>query len=266
MIKVCKNGLEAFQFTDKVFSGCIHGLFSRKGGLSTGQWASLYQGSNIGDLRDNVIENRKRTFNFYDRSVDSIFDVWQVHGNEIICTDNPRCLDEAHQKADAIFTNNPEITLFMRFADCVPILIYDPEKQVVGIVHAGWQGTVNNIVGHAIKTISVRYGIDPAALHAGIGPSIGPDHYIVGCDVIKQVKKNFGDNDSQKLLTIIGSNTHFDLWRANQLFLERAGVKFIERADICTACNLQDWYSHRAEKGLTGRFGALIALRDSTDD
>lgn len=263
MHRLKKNGLEVFQFDDPVFEDCFHGVITRKGGVSTGQWTSLNQGSNIGDDREKVFENRSRTFSFFDRSVDSIFDVWQVHSTDVVCTNEPRKLNEPHQKADAIFTDNPKITLFMRFADCVPIMIFDPVKRVVGLIHAGWKGTVNNIVGESINTIINRYGIEPANIHAGIGPSIGPDHYAVGEEVISQVKSNFGE-DAHSLLSRVGASIHFDLWRANYLWLKKAGVKSIECAEICTACHLDDWFSHRAEKGLTGRFGALIALKESS--
>ncbi len=261
MHRVSKNGLDSFQFDDPVFNNCIHGIFTRKGGVSRGQWTSLNQGSNMGDDRDNVYENRARTFNFYDRKVESIFDVWQVHSTDVVCAEQPRDLNEPHQKADAIFTNNPHITLFMRFADCVPIMVYDPVKTVVGLIHAGWKGTVNNIVGESINAIAKRYDVDPGTVHVGIGPSIGPDHYAVGEEVVLQVRKNFGDA-SRSLLTTVGSYTHFDLWQANHFWLEQAGVRSIETARICTACHLEDWFSHRAEKGLTGRFGAMIALKD----
>jgi copper oxidase (laccase) domain-containing protein len=105
-----------------------------------------------------------------------------------------------------------------------------------------------------------QYGSNPADIVAGIGPSIGPDHYEVGADVILQVMHKFGD-ESDKVLKSHNGKIHFDLWKTNKILLESAGVGQIEIAGICTACNTQDWFSHRAEKGRTGRFGALIALQ-----
>jgi YfiH family protein len=193
------------------------------------------------------------------RRVESIFDVWQVHSAEVTCTDLPRPLDEPHRKSDAILTANPEITLFMRFADCVPILLHEPGKKVVGIVHAGWQGTVKKIVQNAVERMTVIYGSNPADIKAGIGPSIGPDHYEIGPEVIEKVKDTFGSR-SDLVLIAEQSKTHLDLWRSNSILLEDAGVHSIEIAGICTACYLDRWYSHRAEHGLTGRFGAFLAL------
>ena len=260
MQRINKNGLEVLKFENEGFNGFIHGVFTRNGGVSEGQWTSLNQGSTVGDIREHVMENRKRAFDFFDRDLNSLCDVWQVHGNEIVCADNPRKPDEPHIKADAIFTDNPDLTLFMRFADCVPIIVCDPTKGVAGIIHAGWKGTVNDIVGDAIKKIVKVYGVDPKNLVAGIGPSIGPDHYIVGNEVIQQAKENFGSNAKDFLIEKDGT-TSLDMWAANEYLLRQQGVTEIERANICTACNLDDWYSHRKENGKTGRFGALIAIK-----
>lgn len=259
MKRIVKHGLEVLQFEHPGFEGLTHGFFTRKGGVSTGHYSSLNQGGTVGDERLHTIENRKRAFAFFDRDVASIFDVWQVHGNTVICADKPRALDEPHIKADAIISNNPTLTLFMRFADCVPIILFDPVKKVIGGVHAGWKGTLNNIVKEAVLAMREQYSVNPLDIIAGIGPSIGPDHYIVGKEVYDLAAATFGP-DLNHVVSIKNDKIHFNLWRANEYLLEKQGIKAIECAEICTACNLEDWYSHRAEKGATGRFGALIAL------
>lgn len=259
MIHVAKNGLEYFQFDSFNSALCTHAVFSRKGGISPEPWKSLNQGGTVGDIRENVIENRRRSFEAFNRNVISIYDVWQVHGNEVICTDIPRPLDEDHHKADAILTNNPEVTLFMRFADCVPILIYDPVKKVIGIIHAGWMGTVNKVISTTIQTMKAKYRCDPDDIVSGIGPSIGVCHYQVGEPVITAVKSAFG-NQASELLVEKGDATYFDLWKANRFTLLENGVNKIEIAGICTACDTNTWFSHRAEHGKTGRFAAMMFL------
>jgi len=260
MKRIIKNSLEVMQFENTAFNNCIQGIFTRKGGVSQGQWKSLNQGGNIGDQREFVLENRKRAFNFFDRSVDSIFDVWQVHSNNVVCVSEPRKQDEPHIQADAIFTDNSDVTLFMRFADCVPILIYAPEQKVVGIIHAGWKGTVNNIVAQSIHKIIDQYQVNPKNIIAGIGPSIGLDHYQVGKDVFDCAQQSF-QNDVDQIIHVVNGHYYFDLWKANEILLKNQGIEEIETAKICTACHLEDWYSHRAENGATGRFGAMIALQ-----
>ena len=170
-------------------------------------------------------------------------------------------LETAYQQADILLTDNPRVTLFMRFADCTPILLYDPVKQVVGSVHSGWLGTVRGASNAAVRAMQERYDSNPADILAAIGPAIGPDHYEVGEDVIVQVQDAFGV-DAELLLETHGASIHFNLWNANQILLERAGVRQIEIAGICTACHPTDWFSHRGEKGKTGRFGAMIALQN----
>ncbi len=255
------GGLRYYTFEHFDQHGLLHGLFTRHGGVSPAPWSSLNLGGTVGDTRDNVIENRRRIFAVFDRPVESIFDSWQVHGREVICAEQPRPLDGVHQKADAILTSRREITLFMRFADCVPIFLYDPVQQVIGIVHAGWRGTVDRAAAAAVECMSSRYGSRPADLLAGIGPSICVDHYEIGqsAAVVEAVRASFGQDAATVLLRANGS-IHFNLWKANQVVLEAAGVRKIEQSGLCTFCNNQDWYSHRAEKGKTGRYGALLAI------
>ena len=239
----------------------LHGVFTRNGGVSPEPWNSLNLGGLNGDSRENVIENRRRIFAAMGRPVESIFDVWQVHGTDVVCANKPRSLNETHQKADAILTDNPEITLFMRFADCVPLFLFDPVKSVVGLAHAGWQGTVKKIGAVTVKAMQDNYGCKPEDITAAIGPSICVTHYPVGKDVIAQVKSAFSGS-SDNLLKQKGEAVHFDLWEANRLCFLQAGVKKIEIGGLCTACNTSEWFSHRAEMGKTGRFGAMIALEN----
>lgn len=238
----------------------VHAVFMRHGGLSPAPWASLNVGGTVGDEPARVIENRKRSFRAVGRDWRTIYDVWQVHGARVVVADRPRRPEEPPLQADAILTDNPQVTLFMRFADCVPILLCDPRRGVVGLAHAGWRGTVGFVAAAAVRRMEQCFGSRPQDVLAAIGPSIGPDHYEIGSDVAAEVQAAFGAQADEVLLRE-NDALHFDLWRANRLVLRQAGVKTIETAHICTACHLDDWYSHRAERGKTGRFGALIALR-----
>lgn len=254
-----QNGLRYYTF--EIFpEDIVQAVFTRQGGVSPRPWDSLNVGGSIGDDIRHVRENRIRSFHALGRAPESIHDVWQVHSAEVVWADAPRPLDSQYQKADILLTDNPGVTLFMRFADCTPVLLYDPRKQVVGLVHTGWLGTVRGAARAAVESMQARYASDPADLLAAIGPAIGPDHYEVGADVIAQVETAFGAQ-AGGLLPARDGRTYFDLWEANRLLLAQAGVQQIEIAGLCTACHPQDWFSHRGERGQTGRFGALIALR-----
>jgi purine-nucleoside/S-methyl-5'-thioadenosine phosphorylase / adenosine deaminase len=184
-----------------------------------------------------------------------------VHGDRVMVIDAPRPLTREHEKADALITNKHDVTLLMRFADCVPIFLYDPVKQVIGIAHAGWMGTVKKIGLKTVQKMETVFGVNPGDVLAGIGPSIGPNEYEIGDDVIEAVRVAFPDDVEDLLLKKQNGSVHLDLWSANRLALIEAGVARIEIAGISTAAHTDDWFSHRAENGKTGRMGALIALR-----
>ncbi|MEJ2600301.1 MAG: peptidoglycan editing factor PgeF [Anaerolineales bacterium] len=253
------NQIRFYKFNQLDREDIVHAIFTRQGGVSAAPWQSLNVGGTVGDKPERVIENRRRSFLALGREPASIFDVWQVHGREVAIAVKPRKPEEILQQADILLTDQPGVTLFMRFADCVPILLHDPRQGVVGLVHAGWQGTVKRAAAAAIQALQTHYGCRPADVRAGIGPSIGGHHYPVGKDVIQQVRKSFNSRAEDFLFQADGQ-THFDLWAANRAILEASGVESIENSDLCTACNPVDWYSHRGEHGRTGRFGALIAL------
>lgn len=236
-----------------------HAIFTRQGGFSPEPWNSLNVGGTVGDDLPRVRANRNLTLKALGCDPASVFDVWQVHGADVVHASTPRPEGESLRQADIILTDKPGLTLYMRFADCVPIMVHDVRKGVIGVAHAGWVGTLRDVAKATVTAMQRRYGSNPADIVAGIGPSIGPDHYEVGADVILQVMQKFED-ESDKVLQSYNGHIHFDLWKANRMLLERAGVGNIELADLCTACNTRDWFSHRAEKGRTGRFGALISL------
>ena len=238
--------------------GLRHAAFTRRGGVSPAPWASLNLGGTVGDERERVLQNKRRALEAAGRAVESLHEVWQVHSAEVVHAREPRG-EQSLVQADAMITRNPHVTLLMRFADCVPIFLYDPEHHAIGLAHAGWLGTARGTAAHAVRAMKDAFGTRPAELLAGMGPSIGPDHYIIGDDVVQAIRQAFGAR-ADELLSVHDDQVHLDLWLANRRLLEGEGVESIEGAGVCTACHLEDWYSHRAEQGKTGRFGALMAL------
>jgi YfiH family protein len=241
-------------------AGITHAVFTRQGGVSPEPWDSLNLGGTVGDDSVRVAQNRQLIFNSIGRDPGTLFDVWQVHSAEVAYAIAPRKLNVSHSQADAILTDKSDVTLLMRFADCVPILMYDPIKRVAGIVHSGWPGTVKRVARAAVEAMQEAYGCHPCDIISAIGPSIGAHHYQIGTDVEEQVRNTFG-YDASALLPSANGGVQFDLWAANRLVLEDCGVRQVEVAGLCTVCHPEDWYSHRGDKGRTGRFGALIGLR-----
>jgi YfiH family protein len=255
------DDIRTYSFASLEETGLVHAIFTRQGGFSPAPWDSLNLGGTVGDDPARVKANRLLVFQAMGRDPNTLFDAWLVHSAEVVYADAPRDLNSLPPKADAILTDRPEVTLFMRFADCVPILLHDPVRQVAGIVHAGWLGTVRRVAGAAIRAMTEHYGCRAQDIRAGIGPSIAAHHYPVREEVIQQVRQVFGMDAASLLLPSNGA-VQFDLWAANRLILEQSGVQQVEIANLCTACHLEDWYSHRAENGKTGRFGVLVALKD----
>ncbi len=257
-----KNGLRYFQFDIFSEQPFFHAVLTRNGGFSQPPFDSLNTGGTVGDDPQAVFKNHQLIYQTFGYDFFSRLDVWQVHGNQVMCRDQPRDPEMPHKKADGILTDNSTLTLFMRFADCVPILLWDPEKHVIGLVHAGWQGTYKMIAHHAVERMVGHYGSRPEVILAGIGPSICQNCYEVGSEVYDVFKSSF-NNHQQDYFNKINDRFHLDLWFANQDILMKAGVRQIEIAGLCTACHLEDWYSHRAEAGKTGRFAVLMAIEDN---
>lgn len=250
-----------YQFDSFRRPGLAHAVFARHGGVSPEPWASLNFGISTGDEPKRARENHQRAFTALGRDPNSMADLWQVHSAEVVMVTEPHRAEARLPKADGMVTDRPEVTLFMRFADCVPVLLFDPVKRAVGIVHAGWKGTALKAAAAGVRKMTEQFGTRPADLIAGIGPSIGPDHYEIGSEVVEQIRTAFPHRWLELLaLRRQDGSVHLDLWAANRITLEEAGVGQVEVAGICTACHTDDYFSHRAERGRTGRFGALLAL------
>ena len=256
------NDLRYYSFSNLEDKGVTQAVFTRQGGVSEAPFDTLNLGNTVGDDRENVAANKAKVFASLDLDINYHYEVWQVHGNTVVCTNGAKPDNQYHERADAILTNQPGLTLMMRFADCVPVFLVDPVKGVIGIVHAGWIGTSKKVVEKAVETMQEIFSTNPEDIFAAIGPSIGAEHYEVDLRVVREMNASFGLDAGKVLKSKNGDDTKYylDLWRANEIILKRSGVNNIEIAGLCTACNLDDWYSHRAEAGNTGRFGALISL------
>lgn len=236
-----------------------HGIFTRLGGVSAKPWDSLNVGSTVGDDPADVMRNKQLMIEALGLDPGQTCTVWQVHGNTTLVMNEPSMNGSVLQQADGMVTDKPGLALVMRFADCVPLLFYDPVKQVIGMAHAGWRGTVAGAGPSVIRKMQEVYGSKPSDIEAAIGPSIGPDYYQVGAEVVEAVRKAFGVIDNLVIHATDGS-AYLNLWEANRIALLECGVGKIEVAGICTASNTAEFYSHRAERGRTGRFGAVMAL------
>ncbi len=251
------NGVVYHQFASLLSFEITHAVFSRHGGVSAPPFHTLNVGRLTADVPKAVETNLARTYETAGLTASYIVSGRQVHGTNVAgVTAQER--GQILPATDALVTNVKGIGLMLRFADCVPIMFYDPVHQAIGIAHAGWRGTVGKIAQKTARVMMSEYGTCAADLVVGIGPSIGSCCYEIGAEVIDAVKISFPR--SSQLLTERNGAVHFDLWEANRVQLTDVGVTQIEIARICTACHADEFFSHRAEGGITGRFGAIIVL------
>jgi YfiH family protein len=254
------GALRYYSFDSLAAQPLTHAIFTRRGGVSLGDYAELNVGGTVGDEPQHVKENLLRVFAAVERPRESIFDSWLIHGTHALVAKAARPAEWARPpQADIVMTDRTEVTLFMRYADCTPIVLYDPVKKAVALAHAGWRGAVQRVAAVAVERMSAEYGSQAGDVLACIGPAISAAKYEVGQDVVEQVQATFGDK-AESLLPKRDGHVHFDLVAANRLTLQEAGVRDIESADLCTASDTENWFSHRASGGHTGRFGTLIAL------
>ncbi|HSN94673.1 MAG TPA: peptidoglycan editing factor PgeF [Anaerolineaceae bacterium] len=258
------EGLRWYGFDSIPDSEVNYGIFTRLGGESKGIHEALNLGRTCGDNPEIVLRNHQKVYRLLGRSLNSRYNVWQVHGTKIHFAQQPLVPGSIPQAGDAMFTDKPEVTLAMVFADCFPLLFYNPHAKVIGIVHSGWQGTLERIAEVAVKEASQFYKCSPENWQVGIGPGICGNCYEVGPEVRTKFLSKWG-GQSDKYFWPQGDRFLLDLPAAIEDTLHQAGVIHIENSRFCTAENLQEWFSYRKEKGATGRFGVVMALRGTKD-
>ncbi len=233
----------------------VHGVFTRLGGTSQPPFAALNVSLSVGDEAQAVTANRRRICQALALDDWAVVTAQQVHGAHVFEVRD----GEQHPTADALITNIPGIALVLRFADCVPVALYDPVRRAIGLVHAGWKGTVKGVARQTVSAMSERYGSRVADLVAGIGPAIGPCCYQIGEDVAHLVQQAFAPQ-SPPLREGADGAPYLDLWEANRRQLASIGVEHIEVAALCTACRRDEFFSHRGDGGHTGRFGVVLGI------
>lgn len=241
------------------FTDMRHGVFTRCGGCSTGAFSSLNVGFNVGDDAADVKSNRALIADCI--GAETLAGAHQVHGCDVVAVERHTAVASGITPetdlpvADALMTNVPGIALLIQVADCQPVMLYDPVRQVIANVHSGWRGSIQNIVGKTVAAMIAGFGCVPSDIMAGIGPSLGSCcaefiHYR------EELPRPFWHykNDADC----------FDFWAITRDQLKNAGLSedHIEIGDICTRCRTDLFFSYRKER-TTGRFASTIVLTPS---
>ncbi len=258
MIRECIDDVVLYRFREPSGDkGLHHAVLTRIGGVSQTPFATLNLGHTVGDDLAAVEENHRRALGALGLIPGKVVSPYQVHGARVGIVGRAH-LGAVQPATDALVTGVPSVPLLMRFGDCASILFFDPVRRVIGMAHAGWRGVVADSVGATVRTMVERLNCVPDDIWAGIGPTIGPCCYEVGPEVIEAVEAACPAGSD--VIRYAGEQLHLDLPAAVQAQLCAAGVRQIENANLCTACHVDEFFSHRAERGRTGRFGVVMEL------
>jgi hypothetical protein len=265
MQKHINKHLPIWQFNHlSKYKSVIHYVSGREGGVSQGPFESLNLSFSVSDDPKNVTENRQRLADELNVAPTSFVFPHQTHSANIKIVTSSNEKEKDLSDTDGLITTTPNVLISVLTADCVPLIFYDPVRQVLGVVHSGWRGTVKGIAREMIKKLTAEFQSKPSEILVGIGPSIGPDTYEVGENVITSVKETFGNEASLILKEESKSRAYLNLWKANRILLEhmRVPLENIEKAFICTYTDPEMFYSARRLGKDCGRFGAGIMLRE----
>lgn len=245
-----------------------HLVSTRLGGVSTGDCASL----NFSYVRDTdkaaVDENFRRMAEVFNAEMDAFVCSDQTHTTNVrLVTEKDRGKGVTRQRdysdVDGLVTDVPGLILSTFYADCVPLLFFDPIHRAIGCSHSGWRGTAGEMGRVTVEAMEKYFGSRPEDILAAVGPSICRDCYEVGEEVAEEFENLFS-GESGEVLTEKGNGKYLlDLWKANEKVLLSAGIRreHLSVTDICTCCNPEYLFSHRASRGKRGNIGAFIMLK-----
>lgn len=246
-----------------------HAFSTRLGGVSRGEFTSMNLSFGRGDADENVHENYKRLCKSAGFEYESLTASKQVHETVVrrVTKENRGVgirKPADMPSVDALITNDPAVTLVTYYADCTPVFFVDTNKNAIGLAHAGWRGTVGEISLKVVEKMTAEFGTNPEDLICAIGPVIGKCCYEVSLECAEEFAKLFTFDSPVIEKTSKPDKFMIDLALANKLILKNAGVKEenIVISDLCTKCNCDLLWSHRATAGKRGTMAAFMQIKE----
>ena len=240
-----------------------HGFSTRLGGVSTGCFSSMNISLTRGDDPKAVKKNRELIAQAIGVEVADFTYTQQTHTTNVKRV-YARERGQSFPETDGMITDVPGICLVTSYADCVPLYFVDPVKKVIGLSHSGWRGTVGKIGKVTVEKMEDEFGCDPADILGAVGPSICQDCYEVSEDVIEEFEKVFDEKYRNRLFYRKENGKYqLNLWMANKIIFLEAGIpeENISMPNLCTCCNPEFLFSHRASHGKRGNLGAFLGIR-----
>lgn len=245
-----------------------HCFTTRAGGVSEGIFDSLNLSFSRGDDESAVMENYDRLAAALDTRKEQFVCTDQTHTTNVIRVGKEDCgygvtRQKPYTDVDGLVTDEPGVVLSTFFADCVPLYFVDTVNRAIGLSHSGWRGTVGRMGQRTLEKMATEFGTNPKDIVAAVGPSICQDCYEVSEDVAEEFIKEFSGHADEILINKGNGKYQLDLWKTNEIVLIEAGVKKenIAVTNICTCCNPDELFSHRASKGKRGNLGAFMYIR-----
>jgi len=262
-LRKAANGVEYLYIPVLDDTGLVRTFFTtRRGGVSKGDFDSLNFGKYTEDSMLNVAENRKRLFSALGIEKPIMVFPRQVHGDAVACLTAEDIEGQENitiEETDAVITNLRHVILTTVHADCLVVYLLDPINKVIGLVHAGWRGTRENISAKTVGLMTQNLGADKEKIIAVIGPGLDGCCFEVGIEVYEEFRIRFDYID--EFASNCSNNKYLiDLKGLNARQLKDAGVGQVHITDYCTSCSPELFFSHRRDKGRTGRMGAGISL------
>ena len=270
----CENGagstLPLLKYPLLEQTGIVEHCFTtRIGGVSKGIYESLNLSFTRGDEDAAVRENFRRLAGAMETDVSKFVFTDQTHTTNVrrvTAEDAGKGIvkERDYTDIDGLITNELGLVLSTFYADCVPLYFVDPVHRAIGMSHSGWKGTVGKMGAATITAMKREFGTEAKDLVCAIGPSICQDCYEVSEDVADAFKEAFPGHADEILLDKKNGKYQLDLWRANEIVLTEAiKEEHISMPGICTCCNPDLLFSHRASHGKRGNLGAFIYLRNA---
>lgn len=250
-------------------TGIVDQCFTtRLGGVSEGVCASLNLSFSRGDDPEAVLENYRRVAEYFGKTVDDFVCTDQTHTTTVLQVGKAEkgygvTKERPYTDVDGLITNEPGVILSTFYADCVPLYFVDPVHKAIGLSHSGWRGTVGRMGQKTLEAMAKAYGTRPEDVYAAVGPSICQDCYEISEDVAEHFYAEFQGHGDEILINKGNGKYQLDLWKTNEIVLREAGIKpeHLAITNVCTCCNSEVLFSHRASQGKRGNLAAFLMLK-----